>query len=96
MAAGEPIGVFPKDPDSIEPYTVDWGTLGWLGSDTIASSTWTVPAGITEVSASSTTTVATILLSGGTSGASYSLVNEITTAAGLKDNRTIQIDMIER
>lgn len=94
MAAGEPIGVWPKDPDAVLPYTIDWSD--WLGSDTIASSTWTTPAGITEESTSSTTTVATILLSGGTSGTSYVLTNRITTAAGLTEDRSIQINMIER
>lgn len=94
MAAGEPIGVWTKDPNSVLPYTVDWSD--WLGADTISTSAWTVPSGITQVSTSNTTTVATILLSGGTSGDSYSLTNRITTAAGLTDDRTIRINVLER
>ena len=94
MAAGEPVGIWQKDPNAVLPYTIDWAD--WLGSDTISSSTWTVASGITEDSTSSTTTVATILLSGGTSGTSYSVTNRITTAAGLTEDRTIRIDVIER
>lgn len=94
MAVGEPIASWTKDPNGILPYTVDWSE--WLGTDTLATSAWTVPSDITQVTASLTTTTATIVLSGGTSGTSYQFVNRITTAAGLTDDRTIQINVLER
>lgn len=80
---------FIKDPDSVLDYAVDWSD--WLGTDTIATSSWTVPTGITNDSDSNTTTVATVFLSGGTIGQRYDLVNRITTAAGRTADRTITI-----
>lgn len=68
---------FNKDPDAIENFTVDWALA--LGSDTISSSTWIVPSGMTQVAASNTTVLATIQLSGGTLGSTYAVVNRITT-----------------
>lgn len=85
---------FLKDPNAVLDYQVDW--TDWLGSDTITTSTWTVPAGIINDSDSKTTTTTTIWLSGGTAGTSYSLVNHIVTTAGREDDRTIIIQLIER
>ena len=39
---------FNKDPNTLKDYTIDW-TL-WLNGDTIATSSWSVPAGITDFS----------------------------------------------
>ena len=86
----ENTNVFTKDPNATLPYSVDWGA-NWLGSDTIADSSWTVPAGLTQVSSSFTTKIATVVISGGTSGQSYTLVNRITTALGYIDDRSIQV-----
>ena len=80
---------FIKDPQSILDYTVDWAT--WLVSDTISTSTWTVPTGLTKVIDSKTTTTATVWLSGGTVGQIHEVTNEIVTAGGRTDDRTIII-----
>jgi len=85
--------IFIKDPEAVLDYEVDWST--WLGADTISTSTWVVPAGLTEDSSSNTTTTATIVVSGGSVG-SYTATNRITTAAGLTDDRTITIQVRER
>ena len=81
--------IFIKDPDAVLDYAVDW--TDWLGVDTIASSTWTVPTGITKTANSNTTKVATVWLSGGTASAEYSIVNKIVTAGGRTDERTLTI-----
>ncbi|HHB12214.1 MAG TPA: hypothetical protein ENK62_03330 [Chromatiales bacterium] len=86
--------IFLKDPDSTLDYVIDWSS--WLGSDTIASSSWTVPAGLTMTSESNTTTTATVWLSGGSAGSSYQVTNRITTAAGRVDERSITIEVQER
>lgn len=78
---------FLHDPQAVLDYKVDW--TAWLGSDTIASSTWTVPAGITKNSDSATTTAATIWMQGGTDGTDYTLVNHITTAGGRQEDQSI-------
>ena len=80
---------FVKDPDAIKDYEIDWAT--WLGTDTIATATWTVATGITKTTDSKTTTAATAWLSGGTAGADYSVACKITTAGGRTDERTITI-----
>ena len=89
------IAAFDKDPDETLDFTIDWSD--WLvDSDTISSSAWDVPVGITEVSKSNDTTTAWIFLSGGTDGAEYKLTNTIVTAGGRTAQRTIQILVDER
>jgi hypothetical protein len=85
---------FRKDPDAVLDYAVDWSE--WLDDDTITASEWTVPDGITADSDSNTTTLATVWLSGGTLGQTYSLVNHITTAAGREEDQTIKIKMVPK
>lgn len=68
-----------KDPQDVLDFTIDYFTLGWLGSDTIVTSTWTVPTGITKVLDTKTTTTTTIWLSGGTVGETYQVINHIVT-----------------
>lgn len=88
-----------KDPDGVLDYGIDWSS--WLGDDTIASSDWMVPTGITEVDdddhpTTNTTTTTTIWLSGGTSGVTYRIVNHIVTAAGREDDRSIYIRVADK
>jgi hypothetical protein len=85
---------FVKDPHAVLDYTGDWSA--WLGDDTIVTSTWDIPDGITLDNEENTTTGVTIWLSGGTAGTRYALVNHITTAAGREDDRTITISVKER
>ena len=88
----ENTNVFTKDPNATLPYSIDWGA-NWLGSDTIAASSWTVPAGLTQVSSSFTTKIATVVISGGVAGQSYDIVNRITTTLGYIDERTLTIQV---
>lgn len=81
----------PKDPDEVKDYGINWATL--LSTDTIATSTWTVPDEITMDSDSHTTTATTVWLSGGTAGESYSLLNRIVTAGGRTYDRTVKLKM---
>ena len=85
----------PKDPDAAGiDYKIDW--VAELAGDPISASTWIIPAGITKDSDSFTDTTATILISGGTVGETYSMVNRITTAGGRVDDRTITVSIAER
>lgn len=87
---------FTKDPSAKLNYTIDW-TLFLPTGQTITASAWTVPAGLTEVVTSNTTTIATIVLSGGTLGATYDVVNHIvTTPGGYEDDRTISIEIVSK
>lgn len=85
---------FLKDPGGNLDYAVDW--TAWLGNDTIDTSTWTVPTGLTKVSDSKTMKIATVWLSGGTVGQEYTVTNHIKTAAGREDERSIIIQVQER
>ena len=78
-----------KDPQAVLDYGLNWAT--WLGTDTISSSSWTVPAPLTKDSDSSTSTLASIWLSGGIAGSSYNVTNTIITAAGRTDERSIRV-----
>lgn len=85
---------FLKDPDAVLDYQINWST--WLDDDTISSSSWVIPSGITKDSDTNTTTTATAWLSGGTAGARYTVTNRIVTAGGRTDDRSLHITVIER
>ncbi len=74
---------FSKTAAEDKDYTVDWSQD--LGTDTIATSTWSVePTGlsISAPAPSNTTTAATVWTSGGSPGANYLVTNTITTTGG--------------
>ncbi len=80
-----------KDPDEVLDYRIDWSER--LEEDeTILSSSWTVPVGLTQNSTTSTTTTTTIWLSGGaTKGKIYSVQNRVITSGGRTMDQTVQI-----
>lgn len=84
----------PKDTDEILDYRIDWTDR--LDGDTIETSTWTVPSGITKETDTSTATAATIWLSGGTLNERYSLLNRIETAGGRTMDQTVTIRIKEK
>ncbi len=79
----------PKDGGDDLDYTLNWASV-LTGGDTIDTSTWTVPAGLTSHSEAKTATTTTIWLSGGTEGVDYTLTNVILTVQG----RTFERDVI--
>lgn len=78
---------FEKDPNEVKDFAVDWSE--YLEGDTIETSTWILPSGVTEDDSTNTTTLATIFLAGGTDGAEYIIVNRIVTAGG----RTLEMPL---
>lgn len=87
--------LFVKDPNAVLDFKVDW--TSWLqAGETISTSTFVVPSGITKNSESNTTTSATVWLSGGTGGGTvYKLVNRITTNQARTEDRTLEIRVEE-
>ena len=88
-----------KDPDATLDWAIDW--TAWLATDeTIATSTWTVPDGLTQgtgtQAASSVDGINTIWLSGGTDGDTYHITNEIVTSSNRTDDRSFDITIRER
>ena len=89
---------FLKDPNAVVDFTRDWSA--WLGTDTIATSTWVVPTGLTigtgGTAPTNTTTTATVWLSGGTAFGTYIVTNRISTTGGRTDDRSFLIVVMER
>jgi hypothetical protein len=83
-----------KDPSATLDYTLDWGA--WLASDTIATSDWTVPTGLTLVRSEVTPSQAIAWISGGVVGTTYAVTNTITTTGGRTDTRTIMFTVSNR
>lgn len=88
------VETFTKDPDAVLDYQIDWSD--WLGADTISASTWAADTGITVDSETETTTAATVWLSGGTAGDDYVVTNEIVTAGGRTEQRSLLIRCRQR
>ena len=88
---------FLKDPEAILDYSIDW-TDFLETAETIFSSQWFTPTGITLDSNGHTDKVATAWLSDGTAGQSYELVNRITTdnVPARVDERTIIISIVNK
>lgn len=86
----------PKDPDEVVDYDLSWAEQMAADSDTIATSTWTVPTGITKNSVSNTTTRTKIWFSGGTAGQTYSCVNRVVTAGGRTFDQTMKLKVKDR
>lgn len=83
---------FTKSPEATLDYKFDWSR--WLPTgDTIATSSMTADTGLTVASDTHDTSTATVWLSGGTDGQNYDVVNEITTAGGRTDERTMVIQV---
>lgn len=85
---------FVKDPNALLDYTFDWSD--WLGDDTILSVTATLATGLTQENLTSSSTAATVWISGGEAGKSYDVTCEITTNGGRTDRRTITLRVVDR
>lgn len=86
---------FLKDPNATLDFSVDWSR--WLQTnETISAVTWTVATGITNTLTSNTNTAATIWLSGGTAGVTYSITCKITTNQTRIDQRTFSVAVVAR
>lgn len=80
-----------KDPDEVLDYDVVW-TLR-LAGDTIDSSTWVVPAGVTYSNPTFTANTTKVWLAGGTIGSTYQILNRITTAGGRTMDQMVEISI---
>lgn len=93
-ASSAPVAVYEKDPNATLDYTEDWRL--WLGDDILFSSAWVLPAGVVNAGESHSATTATLWISGGVAGSSYSVYNQITTINGRTDKRTIKVNAVDR
>lgn len=89
--------LFTKDPAATLDYSVDW-TDFLEDAETIATSVWTAPEGLTVLETTKTTKKATIWLSGGTLGEKYEVVNRMTSSNTTPriDERTIIVHIVNK
>lgn len=80
-----------KTPSDVLDYRVDWST--WLGTDTITSSSWSIPSPLVTVLSQYTTTSTTVFLTGGSDGITYLVSNTINTTGGRTVTRSFQISI---
>lgn len=92
--ASSPFPWIAKDASAVLDYTFDWSA--WLGTDTILTATWTVPAGLTKTADTKTGTTTTAWLGGGKPGATYLVRCLITTTDGKSETRTMEIRVVKR
>lgn len=85
---------FTKDPDETLDFPFNWKPE--LYGDTIFTSTFLLPDGLTLVSQSNTTNTATPFLSGGNLGVIYRVTNRIVTVGGRTRDKTINILVTSR
>lgn len=86
----------PKDPDDVLDFSIDWSEVlesdGLVGTpDTIATVTWTLPAGITKGSQAEALGIATVWISGGTIGSKYDVHCRMVSAGGRTYDRTVTL-----
>jgi len=81
-----------KDPEAILDYSIDWGAE-YLGGDLLAESAWSAlpdePGGVAIVGSGFDATTSSVKAGGGVPGRIYRLVNQVVTAAGRTDSRSI-------
>lgn len=84
-----------KDPNSLLDFGVDWSS--WLASgETISTSEWDVPAGLTEGASTESDGITTVWLSGGTAGTTYRVRNRVSTSASRVDDRSFFVRCADR
>jgi len=88
------IAWFIKDPDSILNYTFDWDDVVEAG-DSIVNSSWDISTDLSITASSYDADTTTVFISGGVLNTRYDVTNRITTANGLVDDKTIQIEVKE-
>lgn len=88
------------DPQDKKDYTLNWAGSApgprLVDGETISTSTWTVPAGITQPvgsPATNTTTTTTIWLTGGTAGVHYKVTNHVVTSQGREYDWSIVVQV---
>lgn len=82
-----------KDPDELLDYALEWSNVLEDG-ETISTSTWTVPTGLTDSAASISGTQTRIWFSSGTAGVTYAVTNKITTSEGRTYERVARLPIV--
>lgn len=78
-----------KDPTDVLDYSINWA--GRLAGDTIVTSVFDVPAGLTKNADTNTNETSILWLAGGEAGNSYTITCTITTAAGRTWQQSVRL-----
>jgi hypothetical protein len=84
-----------KDPGEDKDYEIDWSDR-LPSDDTITDSQFDVPDGLTKGITLHADKLATVWLSGGTAGTTYTVVNRIQTAAGRREVQSVRLKIINK
>lgn len=79
-----------KDPNEHLDFSIDWANR-LVSGDTIATSSWDIPSGLTSNLNTSTVSTTTVWLSGGVAGTRYAVKNTIVTAGGRTHEQTVYL-----
>ena len=79
-------------PEASLDYIFDWSP--WLDGDTLSTSAWEIPAGLTKVSETYTDTTATIFITPTVASGTLVVVNSIETALGRKESKSIRFKIV--
>jgi hypothetical protein len=92
-----PLTTYGKASTSVLDYGLDWS--GWLSSsEALSCSVWVVESGLNSSSVSTSTSISSVWISGGTVGQSYEAANTIWTDSNpqRKTTRTIKIVVMDK
>lgn len=81
---------FDHDPAATETLSIDW-TRDLETGESIITSTWTIDAGVTQVTSGAAAGVTSVTIQGGVDGTTYNAKNTIVTSIGNTWSRTIFI-----
>lgn len=84
-----------KDPNSEEPFAVNWERALQPSGDSILSAAWTLPAGLTLIKSEIIGYRAIVWVRGGTSGKSYLITCRMTSVQGRIRDKSIQLNVRE-
>jgi hypothetical protein len=82
-----------KAPTGRKLVELDWNP--WLGTATIVSSSWTVPAGLTNDGVGSAAGVTSIYLKDGVLGTVYVVTNTILDTRGRQEDRSFEVSVLQ-
>ena len=81
--------VFRKAGAAVLDFAFDWSA--WLDGDLIVTSSWRAPSGLSIVKQAHSASGAVVWIGGGVAGVEYPVTNQITTADGRSDARTLLV-----
>jgi hypothetical protein len=85
---------FEKDPNSRTDFAFDWSAD--LEGDTLETSEFLLPDGLTQESVFLEDTRTAIFVSGGSAGSVYRITNRVTTSGGRAWDKTIYVKVTEQ